>query len=1404
MTDTLFPVFLLGNAIMKDPYFPGGAGEDQSARALLDAIKQVASAGRGGDELLAYLSPESIQALMSMGGAGTINPVTSLPEFKSVTTQQKVTPPVKPPAAPAPDTVVLPRPSDQLRRLIEAQPAIDAWRESLGSFDDSGRLAGINPVVPASAMGSQGIAVRPVAAPVFGQSAGVAPGAFVSRGINIRPINMPSLPSLGQMASQPSLQNGISTPYLAPYIPQAPAMSRIEMAPMGFAKGGEADVDDMQALADAYDSEDEEAADTDPVGSAQAMLAQLQASDTPSARPMPRLRTSSGGASRPKEMGSEYESLTTARAPEPKGAKSAQAELRALARSLELKKIAAENDARALMRNTLGAPTLRRPGLTKASLSVQRFEKGGEVGKEEPSISGLLRRLGLAVARGVPQAATGMVDLAALPLTATGIRKAEDVVGTTDYLTKRGLLPPPQEGLASESAELLSGMVSPSGAAKAAMLGVIGNPKLLQPLRGSAQEMLKQLEEQGIDTSRMWLRGKKPPENKEVAAKAGSSLSRQMEDQPRTKFNTRGGVWLTDNPNVAQSYTGDRGYVIPVYAQKPDVVLDAKSAQWKDYYKKDKDWLEAFSDPKLRLIEVRNVLDTGTHSSTIDTSSVSEDELREMFRASNLFAKKPIGGRVVNKGTGTPYDFAEGGEVKKNEPGSELWRQIPTDDVPRTAARAPKPAPAKGIVDRAAEIGRRVGYMAKGVTELPYDLAGGAVDLATLAMRPFGYKTEAPVMGSDWIKQKATELGIRPEPPKDFGDRAFFTAGEVLSGFANPATVARRVGPAVEKAVRAGATQVGKQLDRAVMEGTGPLSGVVSQAARPLAAAPSGPGAGPIFSPTPMAESPFVGRIDQFAAALPGPVRKDQLLGQLKAKFRDYEVGRAEEALADLDAANKVTPGDLLNRLRNTYDPSTYKTQIIEPEQGLSGANYQSYDNPYRDKPLGVIHLIQTELPEVPEKARALKALRTEILDSTFRTGALEPEELAERLSNIRQSLQGASPTAVTEVENTFASFAKANDDYATFSNLADDIMYPGSSTTFYLKRDRIIEEIFQNDPNIDPYLAGQIAKKRAKEDDVRGGVEKLATQFDLPQLRPYADSLVAEATEAREDVRELLKQARKPYRDAVSQANEQLRGSLRAAYPRGEGRAYTGQHSSLGNEPNPIAFSRFSEHTATIPGLGKVKGIYVNELQSDRLDDIRKSGPLGGSAQKDLETLYKPSLDRLAALAQEYNQLNSQGRFPRSKADQEALDAISNEMERVSEKVGKIGQRMRTGTYELKESFPGMENSPQVIQQLMAKNVIAAAVNRGDSFVAFPGAESAQSQLYEKLERNLKQVVKDLGPGFEYTLITLPNPSGGDDRMHKAVIWGPEGAARLKKQGVPFKDGGLVDKNTAFIKAHA
>ena len=74
--------------------------------------------------------------------------------------------------------------------------------------------------------------------------------------------------------------------------------------------------------------------------------------------------------------------------------------------------------------------------------------------------------LGKSVARGVPQALTGFVDLAALPFTLSGLLEPKNVVGSTDYLTARGFLPQASQNLLGQTTELLSSAVTPAGIAK--------------------------------------------------------------------------------------------------------------------------------------------------------------------------------------------------------------------------------------------------------------------------------------------------------------------------------------------------------------------------------------------------------------------------------------------------------------------------------------------------------------------------------------------------------------------------------------------------------------------------------------------------------------------------------------------------------------------------------------------------------------------------------------------------------------------------------------------------------------------------------------------------------------------------------------------------------------------------
>jgi hypothetical protein len=157
-----------------------------------------------------------------------------------------------------------------------------------------------------------------------------------------------------------------------------------------------------------------------------------------------------------------------------------------------------------------------------------------------------------------------------------------------------------------------------------------------------------------------------------------------------------------------------------------------------------------------------------------------------------------------------------------------------------------------------------------GVGDLPYVMAGAPVDLAAMAMAPFGYKDDKPFMGSADIKARMTRAGIRPADTTDPRLQGPRTASELLASLTNPAAVSRKVGPVVEKGVKAGAMEVGRQLDRAIMDNAGPLAKVVPQSAKPLYISRS-PGG---YFPTSRVEGGILSNLDKAFDPVLKEVRK--------------------------------------------------------------------------------------------------------------------------------------------------------------------------------------------------------------------------------------------------------------------------------------------------------------------------------------------------------------------------------------------------------------------------------------------------------------------------------------------------------------------------------------------------
>jgi hypothetical protein len=98
----------------------------------------------------------------------------------------------------------------------------------------------------------------------------------------------------------------------------------------------------------------------------------------------------------------------------------------------------------------------------------------------------------------------------------------------------------------------------------------------------------------------------------------------------------------------------------------------------------------------------------------------------------------------------------------------------------------------EGPISEALRSGEAYTAAARGISEMPYNLVGAPMDLAMLARQALTGQAPAGQVGtSEFIKKKATELGIRPAPPSDPTLRGFYDAADIASSLANPASVPR-------------------------------------------------------------------------------------------------------------------------------------------------------------------------------------------------------------------------------------------------------------------------------------------------------------------------------------------------------------------------------------------------------------------------------------------------------------------------------------------------------------------------------------------------------------------------------------------------------------------------------------
>lgn len=183
----------------------------------------------------------------------------------------------------------------------------------------------------------------------------------------------------------------------------------------------------------------------------------------------------------------------------------------------------------------------------------------------------ILKKIGLATARGVPQLATGFVDLAALPFTMTGIMNPEQAVGSTAYLTSKGLLPQPQPGLLSETTELVSSALNPAAAIKS--VGLLGATKASK----EAMDAIRKMSAERVPTDLSWVNKPttpNPPNILELYHGTSPAAAKAIE---KAGFDINksadGTVWFTSNPNIGEVAASNKGAVVKRFLDKNKMKL---------------------------------------------------------------------------------------------------------------------------------------------------------------------------------------------------------------------------------------------------------------------------------------------------------------------------------------------------------------------------------------------------------------------------------------------------------------------------------------------------------------------------------------------------------------------------------------------------------------------------------------------------------------------------------------------------------------------------------------------------------------------------------------------------------------------------------------------------------------
>ena len=610
-------------------------------------------------------------------------------------------------------------------------------------------------------------------------------------------------------------------------------------------------------------------------------------------------------------------------------------------------------------------------------------------------------------------------------------------------------------------------------------------------------------------------------------------------------------------------------------------------------------------------------------------------------------------------------------------------------------------------------------------------------------------------------------------------------------------------------------------------------------------------------------EYPFVGRLDQYVADnIEGTLTKDQFLGQIRPKFRRYDILRAEQALSDLGGKDKVTASDLLTRLEQVYDPADYKVSFYPTTE----IPYKSYgwDDPWKrgisgtssTGRVGAIVLtrggMEGEAPPSinPNTLQQGRDILQEF--TTNRAGTADAFARGEYLGRIfilrdivkklpESTQQNRLRYYLSDLEDVVgqrASIAEGLD------LLQEDKGFLLKSATQDFFEAAYLEAIERGGAPPDQLVqqAFDTAISRAYRDQMQylpGYNEFFPVDLDLTGAVNYNDKVQAIHSQIGPAAARAKQKLTADTQNKIDRTLTSMEGYMpefeklfapvaTKPLPLGSNRGVKIENRHLGipGNENPIGFSRFTEVMTTLPGATQpARGVYIHEMQSDLLKPLRKQGVPRSAPEDQLRELIQQQRDIEAAKAAQIKTLEDSlvplreqvntgamtyEEFVNSPVHVDAnakIPRLADEESKARLRARSLQKSLDTGpsARPVDEAFPGMERNSKALQQLLIKNAVAGAIDQGYSFVALTApTQSKEAQLYQRIPQNARDVVMDLGEGFRVVDLTLEG-NGGPFKT-TAIVWGNdaegrEGVNRVKTRGVPFAQGGEVTSKPDDIK---